>query len=307
LYPQDGKSAELLMANADKAMLQAKQEGRNQYQYYLASTDAKMRRRKILEDALRVAPKTQQLSLVFQPQFDLDKKHVCGAEVLIRWSHPDYGMVSPDEFIPIAEDSNLIIPIGAWVLQNACQQLSDWQTRSEEKFQIAVNLSAVQLKQPGIIRVIESAIEDNHIKANSLVLEITETAIIDNIEESIKTLEKIHQLGVRIALDDFGTGYSSLNYLKRLPLDKIKIDKSFIDEVTENKRDGMIVQSIIQLAHNLELSVVAEGVETYSQHEFLEHLQCKEGQGYFYSPPLKSAEFEKLIFDNKFVNSVEER
>ena len=305
LFPQDGKNAEMLMANADKAMLQAKKEGRNQYQYYLASTDAKMRRRKTLEDALRIAPKTKQLSLVYQPQFNLGKKTVCGAEALIRWNHPEFGMVSPNEFIPIAEDSNLIIPIGAWVLQNACQQLAKWHAKGEKTFQVAVNLSAVQLKQPGILRVIESAIETNKINPSTLVLEITETAIIDNIDASIKTLEEIHKLGVKIALDDFGTGYSSLNYLKRLPLNKIKIDKSFIDDVTENQRDGMIVQSIIQLAHNLEFSVVAEGVETFSQHQFLAVLDCKEGQGYFYSPPLKTGEFEKLIFDNKFINTEE--
>ncbi|RLA04008.1 MAG: hypothetical protein DRQ47_04110 [Gammaproteobacteria bacterium] len=305
LFPQDGKTAELLMANADKAMLQAKKEGRNQYQYYLASTDAKMRRRKNLEDALRVSPKTNQLSLVYQPQFDLLEKKVSGAEVLIRWKHPEFGMVSPDEFIPIAEDSNLIIPIGAWVLQNACQQLAAWHSKGETHFQVAVNLSAVQLKQPGIIRVIENAIEEHNISPSTLVLEITETAIIDNIEASIKTLEQIHQLGVKIALDDFGTGYSSLNYLKMLPLNKIKIDKSFIDDVTEKQRDGMIVQSIIQLAHNLDLSVVAEGVETFAQHEFLKHLECKESQGYFYSPPLKRDEFEKLIFDNEFINTEE--
>ena len=305
LYPQDGQAAEQLMANADKAMLQAKKEGRNQYQYYLASTDAKMRRRKTLEDALRTAPKTGQLSLVYQPQFDLEKKKVSGAEALIRWNHPEFGMVSPDEFIPIAEDSSLIIPIGAWVLQHACQQLAKWHANGEPHFQVAVNLSAVQLKQPGIIRLIENAIDEHNIDPATLVLEITETAVIDNIDASVKTLEDIHELGVKIALDDFGTGYSSLNYLKRLPLNKIKIDKSFIDDVTEKQRDGMIVQSIIQLAHNLELSVVAEGVETFSQHEFLENLNCKECQGYFYSPPLKSIEFESLIFDNEFVATEE--
>ena len=305
LFPQDGKTAEQLMANADKAMQQAKKEGRNQYQYYLASTDAKMRRRKILEDALRTAPKTGQLSLVYQPQFNLIEKKVSGAEVLLRWKHPELGMVSPNEFIPIAEDSSLIIPIGAWVLHNACQQLAKWHAKGETHFQVAVNLSAVQLKQPGIIRLIENAIEEHRIDPATLVLEITETAVIDNIEASVKTLELIHQLGVKIALDDFGTGYSSLNYLKRLPLNKIKIDKSFIDEVTEKQRDGMIVQSIIQLAHNLQLSVVAEGVETFAQHEFLQLLDCKEGQGYFYSPPLKSEEFEALIFENEFIRTEE--
>ncbi len=301
LYPQDGKTAEQLMVNADKAMQQAKKEGRNQYQYYLASTDARMRRRKILEDALRTAPKTGQLSLVYQPQFNLKENKVLGAEALIRWNHPEYGMVSPAEFIPIAEDSSLIIPIGAWVLQNACQQLSEWRTSGETSFQIAVNLSAVQLKQPGVIRLIESAIKDHKIEPGNLVLEITETAIIDDIDTSVTKLKQIKGLGVKIALDDFGTGYSSLNYLKRLPLNKIKIDKSFIDEVTEKQQDAMILQSIIQLAHNLELNVIAEGVESFPQHEFLNHLQCGEGQGYFYSPPMKSSEFEKLIFNNQFI------
>ncbi|MCP4413998.1 MAG: EAL domain-containing protein [Gammaproteobacteria bacterium] len=305
LYPQDGKSVELLMVNANKAMQQAKKEGRNRYQYYLASTDAKMRRRKILEDALRTAPKTGQLSLVFQPQFSLLEKKVMGAEALIRWRHPEFGMVSPDEFIPIAEDSSLIIPIGAWVLQKACEQLSNWLNKGEKSFQIAVNLSAVQLKQPGIIKLIETAIKNHNIDPGNLVLEITETSIIDDINTSVSTLEKIHDLGVKIALDDFGTGYSSLNYLKKLPLNKLKIDKSFIAEVTEKQRDGMILQSIIQLAHNLELSVVAEGVETFPQHEFLHNLDCGEGQGYFYSPPLKSREFEELIFDNKFISTEE--
>ena len=303
IYPQDAKSADELIEHADQAMQQAKSQGRNQYQYYLASTDAKMRRRKALQDALRNAPKTGQLSLLYQPKFNILETKVCGAEALIRWNHPEYGMVSPDEFIPIAESSSLIIPIGAWVLQHACKQLAKWQKMGHENFQVAVNLSAVQLRQPGILNLIESAIREYGITPANLVLEITETAIIDDIQSSIDVLNDMHTLGVSIAMDDFGTGYSSLNYLKRLPLHQIKIDKSFIDDVGKFKKDDMILQSIIQLAHNLDLKVVAEGVETYSQHEFLASHQCLEGQGYFYSPPLRSQEFQELIFDNRFITT----
>jgi len=303
IYPQDAKSAEQLMEHADKAMQQAKVQGRNQYQYYLASTDAMMRRRKALQDALRNAPKTGQLSLVYQPKFNISKNKVCGAESLIRWKHPEFGMVSPDEFIPIAESSSLIIPIGAWVLQHACQQLARWHKQGHTHFQVAVNLSAVQLKQPGILNTIEASIREHSIPPSNLVLEITETSIIDDIDHCIEVLNDIHTLGVTIALDDFGTGYSSLNYLKRLPLHKLKIDKSFIDDVGKHEKDSLILQSIIQLAHNLKLKVVAEGVETYSQHQFLSELDCQEGQGYFYSPPLRAQEFEELIFDNRFVST----
>ncbi|MEL0036341.1 MAG: EAL domain-containing protein, partial [Gammaproteobacteria bacterium] len=280
-----------------------KKQGRNQYQYYLASTDAKMRRRKALEDALRNAPKAGELSLLYQPKFNIQENSVCGAEALIRWTHPEFGMVSPDEFIPIAESSNLIIPIGAWVIQHACEQLAVWHKMGHDNFQVAVNLSAVQLRQPSMLSTIESAIRSNGIPPSSLVIEITETAIIDDIDRSIEVLNDMHTLGVSIAMDDFGTGYSSLNYLKRLPLHQIKIDKSFIDDVGKYAKDDMIIQSIIQLAHNLKLKVVAEGVETFSQHEFLSDLDCQEGQGYFYSPPLKAKEFKELIFDNQFIQT----
>ncbi len=303
LFPQDAKGADQLLENADKAMQQAKKQGRNQYQYYLASTDAKMRRRKALEDALRNAPKTGELSLLYQPKFNIQENRVCGAEALIRWNHPEFGMVSPDEFIPIAESSNLIIPIGAWVIQHACEQLAKWHELGHETFQVAVNLSAVQLRQPGILHTIDTAIRNQGIPPANLVIEITETSIINDIDRSIEVLNDMHTLGVSIAMDDFGTGYSSLNYLKRLPLHQIKIDKSFIDDVGKFEKDDMIIQSIIQLAHNLNLRVVAEGVETFAQHEFLSGLACQEGQGYFYSPPLKANEFQELIFDNQFIQT----
>jgi EAL domain-containing protein (putative c-di-GMP-specific phosphodiesterase class I) len=240
---------------------------------------------------------------LYQPKFNILDNRVCGAEALIRWKHPEFGMVSPDEFIPIAESSSLIIPIGAWVIQHACAQLAEWHKMGHEQFQVAVNLSAVQLKQPGILATIEAGIREHNIPPANLVLEITETAVIDDIERSIEVLNDLHTLGVSIAMDDFGTGYSSLNYLKRLPLHQIKIDKSFIDDVGKYPKDDMIIQSIIQLAHNLNLRVVAEGVETYSQHEFLMGLRCQEGQGYFYSPPMRSQEFQELIFDNQFIST----
>ena len=303
LYPQDARSAETLMACAAKAMREAKKEGRNQYQYYLASTDAHMRRRKKMEDALRNAARTGQLSLTYQPQFDLFAQQVSGAECLIRWYHPDFGQVSPDEFIPLAEKSNLIIPIGAWVLNNACEQLAEWQRSGQENFTMAVNVSAVQLKHPTLVSTVEQALKDSGIDPSTLVLEITETAVIDDINSSIDKLYELKKLGVKLALDDFGTGYSSLNYLKRLPIDKLKIDKSFLDEATDHHRDQLIIKSIVQLARNLELLVVAEGVEEYAQHEFLTDLKCAFGQGYFYSPPLKVKEFREMIFDSQFIDT----
>lgn len=294
IYPQDGRSPEQLIQNAEKAMLRAKNEGRNQYQYYDARSDTSMRERKALENELRTALPRNQLSVVYQPLIDLSSGRVVGAEALLRWQHPERGSIMPTKFIPIAESSQLIGPIGAWVLQTACEQTRHWQLQGYE-LKIAVNLSAIQLKQQNLLSIISNVLHQTELEARFLELEITETAILQEIEYSLSLLEKLRRLGVSLALDDFGTGYSSLSYLKRLPINKVKIDKEFVQDLPTDSGNTCIVQAIIQLCQNMRLTVLAEGVEHSDVENYLRRHGCHQAQGYFYSEPLEPEVFFEFL------------
>lgn len=294
IYPQDGRSPEQLIQNAEKAMMRAKNEGRNQYQYYDARSDSSMRERKALENELRAALPRNQLSVVYQPLIDLKSGHVVGAEALLRWNHPERGSIAPMKFIPIAESSQLIVPIGAWVLQTACEQTRAWQRQGYE-LKIAVNLSAIQLKQQNLLSIISNALHQSELEARFLELEITETAILQEVDYSLSLLEKLRRLGVSLALDDFGTGYSSLSYLKRLPINKVKIDKEFVQDLPTDNGNTCIVQAIIQLCQNMRLTVLAEGVEHSNIEHYLRHHGCNQAQGYHYSEPLEPEAFLQFV------------
>lgn len=294
IYPQDGRSPEQLIQNAEKAMMRAKNEGRNQYQYYDARSDSTMRERKALENELRAAIPRNQLSVVYQPLLDLVTDRVIGAEALLRWNHPERGAISPVKFIPIAESSQLIVPIGAWALQTACEQTRRWHSLGHE-LKIAVNLSAIQLKQQNLLTIISNVLHQTQLEARFLELEITETAILQEVEHSLAVLEKIRRLGVSLALDDFGTGFSSLSYLKRLPINKVKIDKEFVQDLQIDSGNTCIVQAIIQLCRNMRLTVLAEGVEEIEIEEYLRHYGCDQVQGFYYSEPLSADDFLSFV------------
>jgi EAL domain-containing protein (putative c-di-GMP-specific phosphodiesterase class I) len=247
----------------------------------------------LLENHLRKALGKNQFMLAYQPQIDSKSGKVVGVEALIRWHKPDQGMIPPSHFIPLAEETGMIISIGEWVLDTACLQLKMWLEQGYPPIRMAVNLSGRQFREPNILEQIQNILERAQIPPHLLVIEITESITMHNIEQAIQILKKWKKLGVQIAIDDFGTGYSSLNYLKRLPINKLKIDKSFINELPKNKEDAAITNTIIQLSRNLGLGVIAEGVETLEQLEFLQTLGCNIIQGYFYSPALPAKELEE--------------
>ncbi len=291
LFPGDGADVDTLLQQAEFAMIMAKSRSRNRYQFYVATIDTEIRQRKKLEMDLHQALSHNELSLVFQPQFNYQQGRLIGAEALLRWKHPEKGLISPDTFIPMAEHSLDIIPIGDWVLENACRQLHQWHTDGHQGLRMAINLSAIQLQDQGIVERVAMLLDKYQIPPGALELEVTETAIIEDVEASKAQLENIKNTGVTLALDDFGTGYSSLGYLKQFPFDKIKIDKSFVEGLPENKSNVGIVEAIVQIGKSFGLKVLAEGVETIAQETFLTSTGCQEGQGYYYGKPLSSSAF----------------
>ncbi|WMR34059.1 putative bifunctional diguanylate cyclase/phosphodiesterase, partial [Metapseudomonas otitidis] len=290
LFPEDGDSTEKLLQKAEQTMTLAKSRSRNRYQFYIASVDSEMRRRRELEKDLREALKRNELQLVYQPQVDYRDHRVVGVEALLRWQHPQHGFVPPDLFIPLAEQNGSIIPIGEWVLDQACHQLRDWHDQGFNELRMAVNLSTVQLHHTELPRVVNNLLQVYRLPPRSLELEVTETGLMEDISTAAQHLLSLRRSGALIAIDDFGTGYSSLSYLKSLPLDKIKIDKSFVQDVLEDEDDATIVRAIIQLARSLGMQVIAEGVETPEQESYIIAQGCNEGQGYLYSKPLPARE-----------------
>jgi diguanylate cyclase (GGDEF)-like protein/PAS domain S-box-containing protein len=286
LYPEDGKDASTLLSCADNAMYSAKKGGRASCQFYTNKMKVDAHERVLMERELRDALKNGEFFLNYQPQIDIRTNRFFGTEALIRWQHPTKGLIPPDKFIPVAEDTGLIVPIGQWVIEEACRQLQLWISDGLDDLTMAINLSARQFFQKDLLEVIERAMKVSNIPASKLEFEITESMMMDNIDDTIDILHKIKSIGVQLSIDDFGTGYSSLSYLKRFPLNKIKIDKSFIDGITDNTDDLSIVQAIISIAHSLNLTVIAEGVETDEQCRLLTQYQCNEIQGYFFSKPL---------------------
>lgn len=291
VYPFDDVDMDNLIRNADAAMYRAKALGRNNFQFYTDDLNANAEERLRLETALRQALGRAQFELVYQPKLSLRTNMITGVEALLRWRSPHQGLVSPVEFIPLLEETGLIVPVGAWVLRTACAQAAAW-TRAGLNMNMAVNLSARQFHDNGLAAVIQSALDDSGLSASQLELEVTESLLMEDSAASQATLIRIKQMGIHVSLDDFGTGYSSLAYLKRFPLDSLKIDRSFVKDVGVDPDDTAIVRAVIALARNLRLTVVAEGVETFEQLGFLREALCDQAQGYFISRPMDAAVFE---------------
>ncbi|GAA0409073.1 EAL domain-containing protein [Pseudomonas extremaustralis] len=295
LFPEDGDSTEKLLQKAEQTMTLAKSRSRNRYQFYIASVDSEMRRRRELEKDLRDALSRNQFHLVYQPQISYRDHQVVGVEALIRWQHPEHGLVPPDLFIPLAEQNGTIIPIGEWVLDQACRQLREWHDLGFTGLRMAVNLSTVQLHHAELPRVVNNLLQIYRLPPRSLELEVTETGLMEDISTAAQHLLSLRRSGALIAIDDFGTGYSSLSYLKSLPLDKIKIDKSFVQDLLDDDDDATIVRAIIQLGKSLGMQVIAEGVETAEQEAYIISEGCHEGQGYYYSKPLPARELAAFL------------
>jgi len=295
LFPEDGDSTEKLLQKAEQTMTLAKSRSRNRYQFYIASVDSEMRRRRELEKDLREALPRNQLFLVYQPQISYRDQRVVGVEALLRWQHPELGMVPPDQFIPLAEQNGNIVAIGEWVLDQACRQLREWHDQGFSELRMAVNLSTVQLHHSELPRVVNNLLQIYRLPPRSLELEVTETGLMEDISTAAQHLLSLRRSGALIAIDDFGTGYSSLSYLKSLPLDKIKIDKSFVQDLLEDDDDATIVRAIIQLGKSLGMQVIAEGVETAEQEAYIVAQGCHEGQGYHYSKPLPARELTAFL------------
>lgn len=288
LFPDDGADAETVLQKAEQTMMLAKARSRNRYQFYIASLDAEMRVRRELDKDLRGALERQEFHLVYQPQVSFDQHRAVGVEALLRWQHPDRGLVPPDLFIPLAEQNGSINDIGEWVLEQACQQLHEWHLAGFPDLRMAVNLSTVQLHHAELACKVAALMQRYALPPLSLELEVTETGLMDDIAAAAGHLNNLKKAGVLIAIDDFGTGYSSLSYLRGLPLDKIKIDKSFVQDVLLDEDDATIVRAIIQLGRSLNMQVIAEGVETLEQQVYVVNQGCNEGQGYYYSRPLSA-------------------
>ena len=295
LFPEDGDSTEKLLQKAEQTMTLAKSRSRNRYQFYIASVDSEMRRRRELEKDLRDALAQNQLHLVYQPQVDYRDHSIVGVEALLRWQHPQHGFVAPDLFIPLAEQNGTIIPIGEWILDQSCRQLREWHDQGFSNLRMAINLSTVQLHHAELPRVVNNLMQVYRLPPKSLELEVTETGLMEDISTAAQHLLSLRRSGALIAIDDFGTGYSSLSYLKSLPLDKIKIDKSFVQDLLEDEDDATIVRAIIQLGKSLGMQVIAEGVETAEQEAYIIAQGCHEGQGYLYSKPLPARELTLFL------------
>jgi diguanylate cyclase (GGDEF)-like protein len=294
LYPQNGSDIDTLIRHADIAMHEAKSQGNSQFRIYQPTNEVKADQL-ALEADLRYALKRSELQVYYQPQINLKTKTITGAEALLRWQHPQRGMISPAEFIPLAESTGLIVPIGAWVLQTACQQTKVWQSEGFDNLQIAVNLSAHQFSQPKLCDAIARTLQRTGLDPALLDLELTESALIQDVDSAISTLKQLRSLSIRVSVDDFGTGYSSLSYLQRFPFNTLKIDRTFVKSISQDVKNGAITTAIIQMAHQLQLQVIAEGVETLAELSFLCQHGCDSAQGYLFSPPVSAEAFTKLL------------
>jgi diguanylate cyclase (GGDEF)-like protein len=294
-FPEDGQDSETLLMNADAAMYQAKALGRNNYQFYTAEMNARIHERLALQEGIRHAIERDEFYLDYQAQLDLRSGRIIGAEALIRWRHPQKGLISPAEFIPLAEETSLILPIGEWVLQTACRQNRAWQDAGMPPLVVSVNVSARQFKENNLIQQVKTALEQSGLDASLLELEVTESLIMQNVQQAVATMKELQAMGVQLAIDDFGTGYSSLSSLKSFPISRLKLDRSFVRDLPHDEDDKAIAKAVISLGHELELRVLAEGVETAEQLAFLRASGCDEMQGYFFSRPIPPAEFARLL------------
>ena len=297
IFPSDGDTVDQLLKNAQAALSRSKELGINGFQHYKPSMNARVAEEFTIENDLRKALERNQMLVFYQPQIDLITKEIIGAEALVRWMHPQLGMVSPGQFIPLAESNGLIIPIGEWVLKTASMQTKKWQEQYARNFCIAVNLSNRQFQQQDLVSLVERTLRETGLEPQTLELEITESMGMKNPEATLKTLQQLKSMGIRIAIDDFGTGYSSIYYLKKFPINTIKIDRSFVDDIVTDPNDATIVLAMIALAHSLRLTVIAEGVENREQLDYLLRNGCQKIQGFIYSPPVNANGFEQLLAD----------
>lgn len=295
LYPEDAGDADSLIKNADAAMSRAKQQGKNAYQFYSADMKINAYERLVLENSLRKALAQEEIVSYYQPQVELTTGRIVGLEALARWKHPDLGLVSPTQFISIAEETGLIVPIGDWMLRRTCRQVKAWHDGALPTVKLTVNLSARQLKQPNLVEMVSQTLQETGLSPKYLELELTESILMLDTELNIGTLLELKSLGIRLSIDDFGTGYSSLSYLKRFPIDTLKIDQAFIRDITTSHDAEVIVTAVIAMARALKLKVIAEGVENEAQLALLGELGCHEAQGFVHSQPLPAAEMEKLM------------
>jgi diguanylate cyclase (GGDEF)-like protein/PAS domain S-box-containing protein len=300
VFPFDGEEPQVLMKNADAALYRAKEQGKNQFKVFHSGMNIQSYRSFILQNDLRKAIERNELALVYQPRIDIESGEVSGAEALLRWNHPSWGVISPIEFIPIAEESGQIVDIGNWVLRTACIQSKNWQDAGYAPIKLSVNFSAQQFLQKDLVDNIRQILKETKVDSSKLEIEITETVILGNEEVITNTLNQLRNMGISISIDDFGTGYSSLSYLKRFPVNTLKIDRSFISDLSNETSSSShsLITAIITLAHSLNMTVVAEGVETKGQLNFLKNNSCQEVQGYLYSPPILPKDFEQFLTTN---------
>ena len=299
LYPRDGAEIEQLLNHASTAMLKAKQQGGDQYEFYTAAFNIGSSDRIALQTSLRYALEREELQVYYQPQVNLKTGQIVGAEALVRWQHPERGLISPDKFIPIAEETGLIVPIGEWVLQTACKQTKIWQNAGFSSLRIAVNLSSRQFSQLDLRHQLVQILMDTGLDPKYIELELTESMLVQNTEVAIRRLNALKSLGVQIAIDDFGTGYSSLSYLQQFPFDILKIDRCFIRNITDNSNNAAITKAIIEMAKSLDLKLIAEGVETEAELSFVCQQNCDGMQGYLFSRPVPTQEFYQLLTTGK--------
>jgi EAL domain-containing protein (putative c-di-GMP-specific phosphodiesterase class I) len=295
VYPEDGQDAETLIRNADTAMYQAKERGRHSYQYFKPAMNARAVERQSIEESLRRAVERGEVALHYQPKVDFKTGAITGAEALLRWTHPTRGSVPPGQFIPVAEDCGLIMPIGNWVMREACKQSRAWFDAGLPATTMAVNVSAVEFRDEDFLDGLFTILSETRMDPKLLELELTESVLMQQTDSMAFILRTLRECGVQVAVDDFGTGYSSLSYLRKFRVDALKIDQSFVGQVTKTEDDASIVSAVISMAHNLKLRVVAEGVETAQQLAFLQARGCDEGQGYYFSPAIPPDDFARLL------------
>ena len=295
LYPGDGADTATLLRNADAATFKAKERGRNGYAFYQASMNADAQTRLTLESGLRQALKRDEFVLHYQPKVEISTGRLLGAEALVRWQHPTLGLVPPAQFLNIAEENGLILPLGAWVLRTACRQARAWRTNGFENLRVAVNLSDRQFRHPDLVALVASVLAESGLPAGALELELTETIIMQDRQDSTAKVKALKQMGVRLSIDDFGTGYSSLEHLKHFEVDELKIDRAFVREAHTSTQDSAIIQAIVTLAHSLGMMVTAEGVETAEQLACMEECRCDEGQGYLFGHPMAADVFSRAV------------